>query len=76
MVAYFLVYFPLISIRSLSISVLDLSNHITGEFLGILNLFGIFDRFFIIKLFFSRYRIIELSLVIRDSGFVCYFCLN
>jgi hypothetical protein len=75
-VAYFLVYFPLMFIRSLSVSVLDLSDHITGEFLDILNLLSTFDRLFTVKSFLSRYKITELSLVIRGSGFVYYFYLN
>jgi hypothetical protein len=56
--------------------VLDLSDYVTSEFLGILNLLTIFDRFFTVKSFFGKYRIIELSLVIRDSGFVYYIYLN
>jgi hypothetical protein len=75
-VAHFLVYFPLMFIRSLGISVLDLSDYITGKFLDILNLLSIFDRFFIIKLFLSKYRVTKLSLVIQGSGFVYYFYLN
>jgi hypothetical protein len=75
-VAYFLVYFLLISIRSLSILVLDLSDYITGEFPGILNLLSIFDRLFTVKSFLSRHKVIELSLVIRGLGFVYYFYLN
>jgi hypothetical protein len=63
------------SICSLSVLVLDLSNYITSEFLGILNLLGTFDRLFIIKSFFSKYKI-KIFLVIRDSGFVYYFYLN
>jgi hypothetical protein len=47
-VAHFLVYFPLMFIRSFSISVLGLSDYITGEFLGILNLLSMFDCFFVV----------------------------
>jgi hypothetical protein len=56
--------------------VLDLSDHIIGEFLGILNLLSTFDRFFTVKSFLGRHRITELFLVIRGSGFVYYFYLN
>jgi hypothetical protein len=75
-VAHFPVYFLSISIRSLSVLVLGLSDHITGEFPGILNLLGTFDRSFAVQLFLSRYRVTKLFLVIRGSGFVYYFCLN